>query len=448
MSVQADMAENERVSLIQNVDSNTESATTALKGDDDDDVFVAFEGEHDANGTISSTIIAILCNVVGGGLLALSAVFDHASIIAGCFMLCFVAFLSGLSMLFLVRMAERTQKFSYMELWKMAMKGSESSGINRLAAEGAIVWYTFGVLVAYVVLISDLMAPLADSWMGLSGFMGTGTAWVLICSPFLFLFSCARRLNELKITSILAFATTVYVGVMVVVRYAQLDEAERPAHPNVHTINSNILRVIPVMAVCFSMHYNVPPLYKELTDRTPRRMGIAVSTSFLMIIVFYLIVGVTGYLAWGKRIHEDGGDLLAHYSNHDTLINLGRLFMFLHFVCVYPIITMGCRRSLNLIVFQTEDISTKLRVAETFGLTSASVLLGIVAKGINHVLSFNGSLFGVHIIMTIPAVMYWHIMPEKSTTERVLTVLLGGSGVVFSVVSFIATLLALINGVE
>eukprot|EP00760_Papus_ankaliazontas_P035425 PhM_4_TR778/c0_g1_i1/m.91325 len=387
------------------------------------------------HGTVFSTVTAIVSNMVGGGVLALSAAFDNASIIFGIFVLLLIAAVSLYSMYIIILMCERTHRQTFLQIWQHAFPSERLSWV----IGSTIVWYAFGTCVAFIVIIQDSMGPLAEAWMGLTGFPADGRFWALLVSPFLFMFTSVKSMAELTVTSVMAFLTILYVGVMVVIRYF---EQENSPTVNWAGPDQRILKAFTVMTFCFSMHFNLPPLYRELKHRSPQKMMRVAYLSMAIVMVFYLVVAMIGYLAWGDRILSRGGDLLAQYSDDDSAMNIGRMFMLVHFVCVFPLQGIACRRSANTMLFGGEgDFTRKGLCAEAAIIVGLSLLLGAFLGKIDEVVAFNGSLFGTHIVLTFPAFMFWRLFPEMSMKHKVLCVLQGSSGIFLSISGVIITIM-------
>ena len=433
------------------------------------------QDDENLHGTTFSTAITVLCNVIGGGVLALSCAYHYTSLVYGVMFMLYIASLSLISMVLLVIMAEHTKEYSYKGLARCAFEGiykkrpelnrliadesqcdgvkQKGKGYMRTLVEGTILLYTFGCAIMYIVVIGDSMAPLAESWMHLNGFLASEKFWIMVTAPVLFVLSSARQITELKLSSIIAFATILYVGVVVAIRYGSEAIAQASIitaldrNVRVAKFTSDLPKAIPLLTVCFGMHYNIPPLYHELRNRSVIKMKRALVPAFAVIVSLYLEMGILGYLHFGPSVTNHGGDILAQFSHKDLLVNIGRFFMLLHFACVYPLLAIGCRRSLNLFLFKGESsISTGIRIAESFAIVFLSSIFAAFSSGISQVLAFNGSLFGLHIIMTFPALMYAKIFQDSlRTREKIIAIILIATGIIFSIAGFVSHLCAMLS---
>ena len=149
-----------------------------------------------------------------------------------------------------------------------------------------------------------------------------------------------------------------------------------------------------------------------------------------------------GYLQFGPQTHTHGGDILFLYAENDILMNIGRFLMLFHFVLGYPMVSIACRRTVNLLFFHCETQSNLwIRTAQTFLIVATSCALAAVASGITEVFVFNGVLFGIPLVMIIPAWMYWRVFRESMRLwEKAGILLLGISGCFFAICGFVVQL--------
>ena len=387
---------------------------------------------HVGTGTFWGTVFNILSNVVGGGVLALPYAFANCGGVLGAVLLVWVGGLSGFSMWILMTCSHRLNgigvedAFSY----KAMMKRAFGPRWGKLV-EAFIVWYTFGCCVAYAGVTGSSLAPLADSWMHMSGIWTSRITWTLIAGVLFAITSSVRNLSELKFTSALAFLTIMYVGVVVVTRLFDPESGKRRVAKDISAfyISDNIFKAIPLFSVSYGCHYNIPVFYEDLKNRSPAKMTKIIVTSIIIITSTYLVIATCGYLHFGRdtksyileydvdshsgsnETDSDG----AEFGPKDTLVNIGRLGMFMHFGFVYPLICIACRRSLNLLFDRDlEEISWGQLILQSFGIVVCSVGLAIALKDIGTILDINGSLFGVFIILTFPGALLKTLCQDKT----------------------------------
>ena len=378
----------------------------------DDDVHSPAMANVEGHASMTSTTINMMCNVIGGGVLALPTAFHHSSLVVGIVLLFLVAGITTSNLYFIVQCAHHTRIYSYRLLLIF--------GLGRIPAklvDIALFIFPFGALVAYCAVVADAMPPVMANFIGASGFWLNPICWLIIGGVLFFLLSCRRSLNELKITSIFGLLTIFYLVILVVVRFfdgrygafhkpAEVSEDFRAIY-----LNSNILRTIPLIAFAFSVHNNAPTYYEELQDRTPEKMMTVIKVSHAGIITTYLLMAIFGLLTFGDSITLADGDILKRYSEDDTLINTARICMFVHFACVYPILQMAARRGFNNLVFKTNSLPLWQLCVESFFIVVASALIAGAVPNIDVVLSINGALFGSIIVMIAPSVLYLRVDP-------------------------------------
>lgn len=72
----------------------------------------------------------------------------------------------------------------------------------------------------------------------------------------------------------------------------------------------------------FCAHYNLPTQYKELHQRSPRKMRLVIFTSTSFCAVLYAAVGVLGYLTC---LDHTQGNVLNDYPSDAVLVTVARL---------------------------------------------------------------------------------------------------------------------------
>lgn len=375
--------------------------------------------EEPSNAGIVGTALNMACNIMGGAVLVLPTAVQNASLVFGAILILGIGLMSCTTMIMLIHSSEKLQKYDY--------RGLLSKATVPLAGrlfEICLFFYTYGVLVEYGRVIIDSMPDVARDFFKVeSGILTEGWFWLLLaCIPFIGLTSLPR-LTELKWSSIIGFGTIAYVQILIVVRffdgsYKDGREDLNASDVDVYQPSMNFFRAIPVLAVAFSCHYNVPVYYKELKVRTLSQFYRVLLVVHPALITAYLLCGVLGYLTFGDaKLKKTTGNIVNAYNTGDVPANVGRLGLFFHFCSAFPIVALGCRRCLNGIIFQTYTRPQYVYCIEAVILVSTSALLAYLVPGIDFVVSVIGSLFGVAIVFIIPAVVYIGAFRKESSSS-------------------------------
>ncbi|KAG5464299.1 hypothetical protein LSCM1_00480 [Leishmania martiniquensis] len=233
----------------------------------------------------------------------------------------------------------------------------------------------YGTLVIYSKVIADSMPPVVFYVTRMDGVLVSKYFWLLSGGAVFFVLSSVRNMEELKWTSLLGFLTILYIVLLIAFRYHTQQQYDYPhvdqrRYGEVRWLrfSSGVLQAISTFALALSYHYNVPYFYKELQNRRPYCMMQSLSVAFPIIIACYAVTGIFGYLTFGDQVAapKAGGNIVSNYPKGDLLMNIGRLGLFAHFACVYPVLSICTRRSLHrltMIFLTWTDQSALMREA-------------------------------------------------------------------------------------
>ncbi|CUG86176.1 amino acid transporter, putative [Bodo saltans] len=492
------------------------------------------DGGQNETGTVFGTTFNTITNVIGGGVLALPDAMYQSSIGVGVILCVFSSIASTFAVYVLVHACEYYERFSMMDVWSHALYPPAPTDVVMAAVyrkEDNIinnreepeldaffeseerkarwrVWmsdfmivliflYNFGCLVLYGVVIGDSLPPVVQNFFHGSGIWIDKGTWLIVGGVAFFALTCVRKMSELMWSSILGFVTILYVIILVAVRYFTFK-----ANPeDMPTFNQDVTEVkyfefgegvatsMTAFALAYCYHYNVPYYYKELKERTPEKYLKTSIFSQPVTFVSYVATGVLGYLTFGAAVDNahSGGNIVHNYADDDVAVNIGRFGLFFHFVCVYPILAVSCRRGLHHVVEQhilrpmrkdqrrkaervqgmtpqsafqsvrvsvletpliNEDPKLFVIIIEAFSIVSLSIICAWVAPGIKIVVNITGSLFGLFLMLIAPGLIGVKMFkararniegiynPASEMRKYWFSWALVVSGVIFTVVSF------------
>ncbi|KAG0182592.1 hypothetical protein DFQ28_002763 [Apophysomyces sp. BC1034] len=140
-------------------------------------------------------------------------------------------------------------------------------------------------------------------------------------------------------------------------------------------------------------------VFNELQDNTPRRVLKVLVSSVGGSAVMYQIIGVMGYLSFGKDVR---GNVILEYP--PTLyIAFGRLSVVILAACSYPMVVHPCRDSL------CRFLDTDRHILSTIAIIICTYLTSIALKELDLVLAFVGSTGSTTISFILPGLFYYKL---------------------------------------
>jgi amino acid permease len=193
-------------------------------------------------------------------------------------------------------------------------------------------------------------------------------------------------------------------------------------------------------------HPNLPIIYSELTDRSMRRMRKVTHRSIVLQQLFYLILGIFGYLS---TLDKTTAVILDRRPptmfTFDWFMCIGRVFMSLTLTLAIPLVMYPCRKSISDMYFRMRGTALKneydiLHVVVTLMILTFITICGIFVPNILFVFNFLGGFCSPVICLIAPALIYYR-MPA-SYYQRI-TVLIGS--IVCTLFGFTSVALSIIN---
>ena len=285
-------------------------------------------GMTPSSSRLSSTV-NLLNNIMGAGLFSMPWCLAQSTVVGGSIVFVLICMLNVYSFTLLARCCTMTNRYSYLEIGKVAL----GPGFG-MAAQCTAIFYACGSLISYVVLAGDfllgqhtgLLVLLAQAYA-----QGRSTgSFILEGGPlprlifgfgFSFLFflplSLLRSLDSLKLTSWLALIATVYAGAITL--YEVVASPDGSLTPAEEAVGRDALRdtvvlagfplatfaAVPIVNVAFTAHYNAPRYFEELERRSVARYAVVTSAALVASLAVYLSVGVSGYVSFGNQTSGD-----------------------------------------------------------------------------------------------------------------------------------------------
>ncbi|KAG0587378.1 hypothetical protein KC19_2G160300 [Ceratodon purpureus] len=319
-------------------------------------------GAELATADVGSAVFNLATTIIGAGIMALPAAMRVLGMPLGLFAIVLMGILSEISIEMLVHY------LTLAKVWTFGDLVGESMGwAARVVAQLCIVINNAGVLIVYLIIMGDVLSGsenhvgLFEGWAGGAGWWSDRKLIVLITMIFVLApLSSLRKIDSLKFTSAASVALAVlFVVLSCGIALAKLAAGNLQIPRMLPSFASKravleLLTVIPIMSNAFVCHFNVPPIYLELHDRSPAKMFKVGRITAILCVLVYSATALSGYLLFGELTNSDvlanfDTDLGIPFSN--VLNNTIRIGYVLHLMLVFPVIHFSLRQTIDAILF-------------------------------------------------------------------------------------------------
>lgn len=319
-------------------------------------------GAELATADVGSAVFNLATTIIGAGIMALPGTMRVLGVPLGLLAIVIMGLLSEISIEMLVHYLTLTKLWTFGDLVGEAM-GWAARG----AAQLCIVINNAGVLIVYLIIMGDVLSGsenhvgLFEGWAGRAGWWSNRKLIVLVTMTFVLApLSSLRKIDSLKFSSAASVALAlIFVVLSSAIALAKLAAGNLqpprmlPSLASKHAI-LELLTVIPIMSNAFVCHFNVPPIYLELRDRSPAKMSKVGRITAILCVLVYSATALSGYLLFGDLTNSDvlanfDTDLGIPFSN--ALNNTIRIGYVLHLMLVFPVIHFSLRQTVDNILF-------------------------------------------------------------------------------------------------
>lgn len=313
------------------------------------------ESNHNAKGTLCSSILNLLNTIIGAGMLGLPGAFAGSGYFGGYILLVTSAAFSAHGLLLLSKSAEITGvPCSFYSLTQRTIPRCT------ILIDLSVALKCFGVATGYLITVADCMVDamgdllrVGDSsseypspW-SLGAVLVSRRFWVTSGICAVLPLSFYRTFDALKHAGVVALGIVLFlVAAVIAYAHAWLDPCEG-RHENTcqgewetFTDVPRTFQQLPIFIFSFTCQQNIFPIVNEITNRTMKRLAIVNVTAIVIALLVYLVVATEGYNTYGSKLR---GDLLLSYPKTHIVTTL-RICVAALLVLHYPLQLDPARR--------------------------------------------------------------------------------------------------------
>ena len=245
---------------------------------------------------------------------------------------------------------------TYEELGKAAY-----GSYGRLAVLAAKFFYSFGCLIAYVVVVRDNFGPAMrrimnsdnGNWLNDDNFLAF---WVsaLVMLPL----SCPRTMKPLAKFSFVSVLSIVFLVLVVIYLYFSCANPHPSEDTSFYTnwieIRWGFIESLGTFVFTFVCQHTVNLAYESLPQsiQTPQTWRKVSTYSITLATESSLAIGIFAYLTFGS---QTPADVLMGYPSDLTLANIARLLLCLTMILTFPLPFLTCREMMVLILTDAHE---------------------------------------------------------------------------------------------
>jgi amino acid permease len=216
----------------------------------------------------------------------------------------------------------------------------------------------------------------------------------------------------------MSFLTILYLTIVVVIEFfvRKSDYAEAVAHAPPARINVfSIFLVVPLVLFAYTCHPNVLPIYVELKRQTVKRMNWILFIALFLVMAFYLLVGVFGFLTFYSKysVSDFPGEILIAYKDGGVLTTVCSWTILLTVLTASPLLVHPCRDFTIVFFWKTRTIPKLKYLGVVTGICLLALVLSISIPSITIIFTLVGSVSSPFICYIIPCMYYLRLFPAK-----------------------------------
>ncbi|XP_054911421.1 sodium-coupled neutral amino acid symporter 2-like [Poeciliopsis prolifica] len=399
------------------------------------------EYQHQRTASFGMSVFNLGNAIMGSGILGLSYAMANTGIAQFVILLFSVAIFSLYSIHLLLKTANEAGDLVYESL------GYKAFGMSgKLAASCTITTLNFGAMSSYLFVIKYELPNVIQSFTGANDgewYINGDYLVILVTIIVILPLSLLRNLGYLGYTSGLSLLCLVFFLIVVIIKKFQIscplpipDDGNETMHllnsthhsdnpttdddtckPKYFVYNSQTVYAIPILFFAFVGHPTILPMYKELKDRSRRKMQNVANVSFLAVFIMYLLAALFGYLTFNIHVEPELLHTYSKFYKYDILLLVVRLAVLAAVTLTVPVVLFPIRTSVSHLLFPGKNFSWIRHIIIALSLLAGTNILVIFVPSIKYIFGFIGAS-ATMLIFILPSTFYLRLVKKESMKSR------------------------------
>lgn len=390
--------------------------------------------------SVSGAVFNVSTSIIGAGIMSIPATLKVLGIVPAFLLIVVIAFLTDISVDFLMRFTLSGDSTTYAGVMKEAF-----GRLGSVATQVCVMITNLGCLIMYLIIMGDVLSGsqpegvvhlgILQKWFGIQWWNSREFALLVIVAFVLLPLVLLRRVESLKFSSAISvLLAVVFVCISCMLAILALVEGKTKSLRLLPQLDNQVsffdlFTAVPVIVTAFTFHFNVHPIGFELGK--PSDMIKAVRISLVLCATIYFATGLFGYLLFGDSIMPD---ILVNFDQNSdsafgSLLNdIVRLSYALHIMLVFPLLNFSLRANIDEFLFPKKPAlatDTRRFVPLTLVLLVLSYLVAIAIPNIWFIFQFLGSTSAVSLAFIFPgAVALRDVYGISTKRDRIMAAIM------------------------
>lgn len=256
-----------------------------------------------------------------------------------------------------------------------------------------------------------------------------------------------RKIEFLGYTSFVAIASVVYVVVLIFVLFIQKATSETGLRTDKFKYFSTdpieVMLIIPTYFYAFGCHVTLLPIYKELKNRSVKKMSGLIIINFIIVLSLYSVIAYMGYMTFAEKEDPWPDNVLLLLDPTKVYTVVAKVLVALLVMFSFPLLFFATRNSIEEMFFSNKKFSWIRWTVETIFLCSLIYVTGMFVPDITTVFGIVGATAGICVYYVFPLVIF--IKLEKEWWKRILGIVLIILALCLGGVAMFATIYRIVN---
>lgn len=190
--------------------------------------------------------------------------------------------------------------------------------------------------------------------------------------------------------------------------------------PQAPNFSIDAFTAFPLFTTAFCGHYNSMNIYRELKDRSIRRMNITILITMAVTILFNSAMALFGYFAFTDTVASDILRNVSQLSGASVYFQIANTAMILVMLFSYPLVSFGVNKAFQSLIWKPGQ-KVPFKWSLMFALINVFVpaIIATFVSDIDHILSFTASLCGSPMVYIIPGFFGYTISKRQGGQSTV-----------------------------